>query len=89
MISLHFSGNQCITSSLTFESDQLEVWKSMAFKEKETTATTAILEDSWPKPDEQIYRRLKLNSKAKTLCPQNFLIIGYTQVSGFVPVPKH
>jgi hypothetical protein len=89
MISLHFSGNQCITSSLTFETDQLEAWKSMSFKEKETTATSAFLEDSWPNPKEPIYRRLKLISKAKTLCPENFLIIGYTQVSGFVPVPKH
>jgi hypothetical protein len=84
MISLHFSGKQCITSSLTFEGERLEVWKSISFKEKEITATKALLET-----DEPISRQLKLNKERETLCPENFLIIGYTQASGFVPVPKH
>jgi hypothetical protein len=89
MITLHFSGKQCITSSLTFEAERVEVWKSISFKERETKATSAILEDSWPNPNQPIYRRLQLKREAKTLCPQNFLIIGYTKVSEFILDPKH
>jgi hypothetical protein len=86
-ISLHFSGKQCSTSSLTFEAEQVEVWKSISFQEKEITATAAYLDYTNNPPP--IFVRLKLNKEKLTLCPENFRIIGYTQVSGFVSVPKY
>jgi hypothetical protein len=89
MVSLHFSNKQCINSSLTFDAERLKVWENLKFKEKETTATCAFLEDSWPNPSEYLFRRLKLKIELRTLCPENFLIIGYTQASGFVRVPRH
>jgi hypothetical protein len=86
-ISLHFSNNnQCSTSSLTFEAEQVEVWNSISFQEKETTPIRAILDVSWPNTTKNIYQHLKLNEKKKTLCPEKFLIIGYTQVSESVLV---
>jgi hypothetical protein len=87
-ISLHFSAKQCSTSSLTFEAEQVGVWKSISFQEKQTKATSATLEVSWPDTTKMIYQHLKLIEKKNTLCPENFLIIGYVQVGGFVSVPK-
>jgi hypothetical protein len=87
-ISLHFSGKQCSTSSLTFDDRQLQVWKNITFNLKETTAKGAILADSWPY-NKPIYARLQLKREVKTLCSENFLIIGYTKVSEFILDPKH
>ncbi len=82
----HFSYKQCSTSSLSFDSDQLEVWKNITFKERETRATAAMFDDTsrWP-----IFLRLKLKKEVKTICPENFLITAYTKVSEFFLDLKH